>query len=47
MTYRPIVDPEHDALAFRAFYLLQTGSISFSGNPPYDDLDVLARVESS
>ncbi len=45
MDYLPIVDPEHDALAFRAFYLLQTLSISFSGSPHYDDVDVLARCE--
>ena len=45
MNSLPIVDPEHDALAFRAFYLLQTGSISFTGNPPYDYVDTLARAE--
>ena len=44
MTSLPIVDPELDPLAFRAFYLLQTLSISLTGSPPYDDVDVLARA---
>jgi hypothetical protein len=42
----PIVDPELDALAFKAFYSLQAGGgISYGGNPPYYYVDVLAEAQ--
>jgi|GEM_PF-6940187 hypothetical protein len=41
----PIVDPELDALAFGAFYLLQTSMISPTGDPPYEYVDVLAEAQ--